>query len=164
MLASTHDSSDDNSSPTTDIDMPDPEDGHLLLYGWGQKKSKDKGDRPTSQVGEPGRRRRSQRRRGAWARGGLYTVNVSDFETGQVHQVDRVRVTRDTGVWRLSIDTDGAAAKTQTTNWTSSPWNTSIGAAWRTGCRRGGPSLLSFCRPETALVPWPNSVPIPRRT
>ena len=96
--------------------------------------------------------------------GGFYTVNVSDLETGQVHQVDRVRVTRDTGVWRLSIDTDGAAAKTQTTNWTSSPWNTSIGAAWRTGCRRGGPSLLSFCRPETALVPWPNSVPIPRRT
>ena len=101
---------------------------------------------------------------GPGGRGGFYTVNVSDFETGQVHQVDRVRVTRDTGVWRLSIDTDGAAAKTQTTNWTSSPWNTSIGAAWRTGCRRGGPSLLSFCRPETALVPWPNSVPIPRRT
>ena len=42
MLASTHDSSDDNSSPTTDIDMPDPEDGHLLLYGWGQKNQKTK--------------------------------------------------------------------------------------------------------------------------
>ena len=162
MLASTHDSSDDNSSPTTDIDMPDPEDGHLLLYGWGQKnqKTKETDLRAKSASKEEDEDHNDDEGPG----GGFYTVNVSDFETGQVHQVDRVRVTRDTGVWRLSIDTDGAAAKTQTTNWTSSPWNTSIGAAWRTGCRRGGPSLLSFCRPETALVPWPNSVPIPRRT
>ena len=162
MLASTHDSSDDNSSPTTDIDMPDPEDGHLLLYGWGQKnqKTKETDLRAKSASKEEDEDHNDDEGPG----GGFYTVNVSDFETGQVHQVDRVRVTRDTGVWRLSNDTDGAAAKTQTTNWTSSPWNTSIGAAWRTGCRRGGPSLLSFCRPETALVPWPNSVPIPRRT
>ena len=162
MLASTHDSSDDNSSPTTDIDMPDPEDGHLLLYGWGQKnqKTKETDLRAKSASKEEDEDHNDDEGPG----GGFYTVNVSDFETGQVHQVDRVRVTRDTGVWRLSIDTDGAAAMTQTTNWTSSPWNTSIGAAWRTGCRRGGPSLLSFCRPETALVPWPNSVPIPRRT
>ena len=41
----------------------------------------------------------------------VYSVNVSDFETGQVYQVDGVRVTRSADGGDLSIDTDGEADK-----------------------------------------------------
>ena len=97
MLASTHDSSDDNSSPTTDIDLPLCKTRKTAIFSYTGGDKKNQKTKETDRRAKSESKEEDEDHNDDGGPGGIYTVNVSDFETGQVHQVDRVRLTRDTG-------------------------------------------------------------------